>query len=873
MRGLLGLLLAACVSHAAETYVVAVGVEKYDDERISALKYACADARSVAAVIRASGVPPKNVFVLASDSPLPTGKPTRIALIGALERVRERAVTGDKVVFFFAGHGVEEAGEQYLLTSDTRRNLVQDTALPLRLVGKALEGVQAGAVLFLIDACRNDPNAGRADADATLSEGLARGLRPLSLSPGGGRTVVVATLLACDVGQRAYEDPEQRHGAFSVYLLRGMSGEAKGPDGQVHLSGLADYVKREVVLWGQRTNHVQTPRLVNPEGGDVALLTPPAEPVVSVAFQNHTLAQVVDLLAEQYGAQVVLGKGVDAEAKVTGRLENQPLAATLQVLVAAHDLAVRREGKVYIVEAKGAAPESARPAAAPADIPGGVEFVRIPAGDGVAEFELGRTEVTVGQFREFVDATGYRTVAEQAGYATVASPGDAHRVPGLNWRHGWAANRPSPENYPVVNVALADVEAFAKWVGGRLPTHAEWSWAASGGHPEREYVWGSQWPPPPRSGNFADEDYRRAGGALQSIEGYDDGFAERAPVGWFNPNDFGLSDMAGNVYEWLADGLCWGGSYLNGIQTFLTLRGATDKRPMDYNLGFRVARNVPGSGARVGGTAQTDAPTKPANWPDYVAWPPVNTPGLQFRVREKDGMPQVLIPEGEFLMGSTPQQIDALLQPATPEQRGLYREQFLREAPQRRVRLSAFWADLHPVTVRQYSRFAEATGRGLPAPPPWGWQESHAMVNVSRADAEAYAGWSGAELPTEAQWEKAARAGREAECYPWGDQWEAGAPSSRGPETLPVCKGAANGYGLFDVLGNVWEMCRDYFQPDWYAKMPDRDPVGLLPSQMPLMRGGPWTRGKYLLRLAMRTGYAQDGRGDRTGFRCVNPAP
>ncbi|MBI2301966.1 MAG: caspase family protein, partial [Armatimonadetes bacterium] len=227
--------------HAAETYVVSVGVEKYDDERISPLKYACADARSIAAVMRGAGVPPKNVFVLASDSALPTAKPTRSALLGMLERVREKAEQGDKVVFFFAGHGVEEEGEQYLLPVDTRRSLLPDTALPMRLVGKALDGIQASAVLLLVDACRNDPNAGRGDADATLSDGMARGVRPrLVAAPGAAKAALTATLLACDVGQRAYEDAELQHGAFTVHLLRGLAGEAKGADGRVYLSGLAD---------------------------------------------------------------------------------------------------------------------------------------------------------------------------------------------------------------------------------------------------------------------------------------------------------------------------------------------------------------------------------------------------------------------------------------------------------------------------------------------------------------------------------------------------------------------------------------------------------------------------------------------------------
>lgn len=357
MRGLVAVLLACGVALGGETYVLSAGVEGYDDQRISPLKFAVADARGVAAAFRASGVPGRNVELLTSDQKDVRRRPSRVNLLARLEDIRDRAGADDKVVFFFAGHGVEEAGEQYLLTVDTRRSLLAATALPMSLINAALDGIQAGEVLFLIDACRNDPQAGRSDVDSSLTEGQARGLRPrLVTRPGAAKPRLVATMLSCDVGQRSWEDPDQGHGVFTLFLLRGLSGQAAGDDGAVKLSGLADYVSREVTAWSDKSGRPQSPRVLNPDGGDMVVLIPPPEPLVSVSFANHSLAQAVELLAEQYGVQVVLGRGVDGDLKLTGRLENQPLSSALKVLLTAYDLEVRREGIVYVIEGHTQAP-------------------------------------------------------------------------------------------------------------------------------------------------------------------------------------------------------------------------------------------------------------------------------------------------------------------------------------------------------------------------------------------------------------------------------------------------------------------------------------------------------------------------------------
>lgn len=217
---------------------------------------------------------------------------------------------------------------------------------------------------------------------------------------------------------------------------------------------------------------------------------------------------------------------------------------------------------------------------------GGYSYVRIPAGDGVDCFDLGSHEVSVTQFQQFVEDTGYKTSVEsRAGLL-----GD---LTGLaDWRHGGDAKKPAPGNHPVVNVSPEDAEAFCKWIGGRLPTLAEWKHAARAGRTDSEFVWGNSWPPPPGSGNLPDSTARARHSDWTIIEGYDDGFAETAPIGSFTPNGYGLSDMAGNVWEWVAGKpYCCGGSFYDSGRLALRLADGERVGKPQFDIGFRVARN------------------------------------------------------------------------------------------------------------------------------------------------------------------------------------------------------------------------------------------------------------------------------------------
>ncbi|MBI2300186.1 MAG: caspase family protein [Armatimonadetes bacterium] len=272
------LVVAGCLATSAlagESWVIAAGVDKYEDAEISSLNYAVADVAALADAFRATGVPADHILLLTSDAKDISQQPRRSTILRVLQKVRERCDTEDTVLFFFSGHGMEKDGQAFLLTLEANRELLAETALPMSMVNSIAAGFLARSTLFVIDACRNDPDAGRANADASMGDAFVKGVRPRMLRGS-------AVLFACGVGQRAWEMPDSGHGAFTHFLLQGLAGAARAEDGSVRLSSLAEYVVKEVPSWSERSKHpAQTPYLDNPEKVDIVLVQPGAQAVAT----------------------------------------------------------------------------------------------------------------------------------------------------------------------------------------------------------------------------------------------------------------------------------------------------------------------------------------------------------------------------------------------------------------------------------------------------------------------------------------------------------------------------------------------------------------------------------------------------------------
>ncbi len=231
-------------------------------------------------------------------------------------------------------------------------------------------------------------------------------------------------------------------------------------------------------------------------------------------------------------------------------------------------------------------------------------------------------------------------------------------------------------------------------------------------------------------------------------------------------------------------------------------------------------------------------------------------------------MPMVNVPAGDFIMGSS----DGDAQASGDEK------------PQHTVYLDAFQIDKYEMTNALYIQCVDA-GKCYPPSTVSSYTRSsyygdpafdnYPVINVSWFDAKAYCEWAGKRLPTEAQWEKAAR-GTDGRIYPWGNTWDAtklnslvSSPSPVDTTTVGSYPSGASPYGVLDMAGNVWEWVADWYDPNYYGHSPKREPQGPSSGQYKVLRGGSWDNGLADARVANRDYGVPIYYYAHLGFRCV----
>jgi formylglycine-generating enzyme required for sulfatase activity len=480
-------------------YALLIGVQEYDKNELRDLQYAEKDVTDLADVLRQAGYKKVTLMTRPVGSRelryLPLAANIRKELDGFLDgKTRD-----DTVIVAFAGHGIQFKKDDmpYFCPADARL-ADRTTLISLGEVYKALEQSQAGVKLLLVDACRNKPRSDFSRARAEVD--LESVTRPEGLQPPSG----VAALFASSEGQEAYESPTLKHGVFFHFVIEGFKGKAANPKGLVTLDRLRSHVREHVYdyVWDEfRRKQMPASR-----GKDEGII--PLAQVASLLSAREITNTIGMKLVKIPAGRFTMG----SPANEQGRNDD--------------------EGPAHEVEIT-------RP------------------------FYMGAHEVRVQDFAAFVRGEGYRTEAEKASVGASGYNSDTRWYDLFNRKYSWRNPGFTQEpTHPVVNVTWNDAVAFCRWLSAKegktydLPTEAEWEYACRAGTTTRFHS-GDSAASLERVCNLTDQSLKPLLDANYSTKmefaPWNDGYPFTAPVGSFQPNNFGLYDMQGNVGEWCKD--------------------------------------------------------------------------------------------------------------------------------------------------------------------------------------------------------------------------------------------------------------------------------------------------------------------------------
>jgi len=252
----------------SKRYGIVIGVHDYAQVAPgNNLRYTAADAQRIYLSLREkAGFSVDNLHLLC-DLPKEEFKnvaksPSRSNILACVNEVARKAGPDDMVLIYFAGHGGEIGGNPYLLTNDTRMDVVKDTAVDVSLLNSYLQESKAQCVVRLFDACRIPVGDTRA-----FAQGMSRGLEAAILKHAKGW----GTFNSCSSGEYAFENPELEHGVFTYFLCEGIDGKAADEQGVVRWDRLVDYVKTSIAAFCKQQSWSQTPHAISDFSGSLEL--------------------------------------------------------------------------------------------------------------------------------------------------------------------------------------------------------------------------------------------------------------------------------------------------------------------------------------------------------------------------------------------------------------------------------------------------------------------------------------------------------------------------------------------------------------------------------------------------------------------------
>ena len=486
-------------------WALLIGVDQY--KRLMKLKYCGNDVRATGQRLVQSGFERDRVVVLHNQAQSLDFQPLKANIEEQVRLILGSARQGDLVLLSFSGHGVRIGGRSYLCPYEADLENPA-TLVSLDAIFRALEDCPAALKLFVVDACQNDvvPEGERSGVGARAGDEFAKSL---SEAPPPQGTLL---LTSCAPGEKSREAEEFRHGVFMHYVLEG-------------LGGPADF-----------------------NGNRVVMLTE------MFAYASDRTQDYVRLNYKSLQRPRLRGDIVDfplVEVGASPEITNT-IGMRLRLIPAGQFQMGSRESAAELAKAFEA---YGKPSADGFKDEYPMHRVRISK-----PFYLGVHEVTVGQFGKFVSDSGYQTDAErnegyEGAFGFNAATGKFEANKGYSWRQ---VGFPQADDHPVVNVSHNDAVKFCEWLSRkehveyRLPTEAEWEYACRAGTTTR-YYHGDDPEGLSEVGNVVDATAKSKFSDWSWTISGRDGYVFTAPVGKFTPNDFGLHDVHGNVFEWCAD--------------------------------------------------------------------------------------------------------------------------------------------------------------------------------------------------------------------------------------------------------------------------------------------------------------------------------
>ncbi len=502
------------IAFGEDYYAVLVGVEIYDTSTFNNLEFAADDAIALSVQLESLGF---KTTVLTGESDTARLQPTNPEkILDSITAIGRSCLEDDTLVISLSGHGVQFSDEE-LLPSGVKETYFcpsdadlkkKESLLKISTVVDAMNQTKATKKLLLIDACQENvlSKNGQKKGGKVIDLGSIHETR--KTVPGG-----IAILFSCSDQQFSWEHQPLKHSVFTYHVIEYLKGSAQPryyDDGKMELSGLVSFVAKKTndyVVQNNLTSDGQYPVLrgntTNWKLGSTS---------VNAQQLTNSLGMEFSLIP---AGTFMMG------SRLTAKEVNQRFPGGNE-----EDYEDEKQHRVILTQ----------------------------------PFYMGKYEVTVGQFRKFVEAENYKTEAETDGQGGWGFDGVFVQDPKYSWR---ITGFPQEVNHPVVNVSWNDAMAFCRWLSRvdgreyRLPTEAEWEFSCRAGS-DSEFFFGDDAEQLVGVSNVADATLNQRFSGIGNPLLSNDGALYTSLVGSFRPNEFGLYDMHGNVSEWCSD---WYGYY------------------------------------------------------------------------------------------------------------------------------------------------------------------------------------------------------------------------------------------------------------------------------------------------------------------------